>query len=153
MSDKAEELARQLLEKTESGKLVWTFVPEAMSDGDWSESEKFRSDLDDGFSFFISRRVNGDYKALDFELSQPGRVVLSAQSNNFPVIGPKTRKLLEIRRGSISPDDKERLAEPIDAPIVARFRLFSDLFHAARQSAIGGDQTIEKVQQLLERLG
>jgi hypothetical protein len=152
MSDKAEELARQLLEKTESGKLLWTFVPEAMSDGDWLESEKFRTDLDDGFSFFISRRVNGDYKTLDFELSQPGRVVLSAQSRNFP-IGPKTRKLLEIRRGFISPDVKEELAEPVDAPIVARFRLFSDLFHAARRSAIGGDQTIEKVQQLLERLG
>jgi hypothetical protein len=153
MSDKAEELARQLLEKTESGKLLWTFVPEAISDGDWLESEKLRTDLDDGFSFFISRRVNGDNKRLDFELSQPGRVVLSAQSNNFPFIGPKTRKLLEIRRGFISPDYKEKLAEPVDAPVLARFRIFSDLFHAARRSAMGGDQTIEKVQQLLERLG
>lgn len=153
MSDKAEELARQLLEKTESGKLLWTFVPEPMSGGDWLESEKFRTDLDDGFSFFISRRVNGDNKTLDFELSQPGRVVLSAQSRNNVPIGPTTRKLLEIRRGFISPDDKEKLAEPIDAPILARFRLFSDLFHAARKSATDGDQTIEKVQQLLERLG
>jgi hypothetical protein len=153
MSDKAEELARQLLNKTESGKLLWTYVPEAMSGGDWLGSEKFRTDLDDGFSFFISRRVNGENKTLDFELSQPGRVVLTAQSSNFPVIGPTTRKLLEIRRSFINPDDKEKLAEPVDAPIIARFRLFSDLFHAARSSAIGGDQTIEKVQQLLEQLG
>ncbi len=153
MSDKAEELARQLLEKTESGKLLWTFVPEAMPDGDWLESEKFRTNLDDVFSFFISRRVNGDNKTLDFELSQPGRVVLSAQARNNVPIGPVTRKLLEIRRGFTSLDDKERLAEPIDAPVVARFRLFSDLFHAARKNAMGGDQTIEKVQQLLERLG
>jgi len=153
MSDKAEELAKQLLEKTESGKLLWTFVPEAISGGDWLESEKFRTDLDDGFSFFIRRRVNGDNKILDFELSQSGRVVLSAQSRNNVPIGPATRKLLEIRRDFISPYDKEKLAEPVDEPVLARFRLFSDLFHAARKSAMSGDQTIEKVQQLLERLG
>ncbi|HUY94946.1 MAG TPA: hypothetical protein VMU71_06590 [Terracidiphilus sp.] len=147
MSDKAEELARQLLEKTESGKLIWTFVPENSPEVYWSEYEKFRADLDGGFSFFISRLANGDNKIVEFELSQPGRVVLSVQANNFPIVGgPKTRQLLDIRKS-------QRPDEPLDAPLIARFRLFSDLFYAARKSAVHEDQTIEKVQQLLERLG
>lgn len=146
MSNKAEELARQLLEKTNGGKLTWTYIPEGPPAGDWSEFEKFRADLEDGFSFFISRLANGDDKIVELELSQPGRIVLSERASNFPLVGPKTRQLLEIRR-NYRPD------EPLEMPLVARFRLFSDLFYAARKSALHGDQTIERVQQLLERLG
>jgi hypothetical protein len=150
MSDKAEELAKQLLEKTEGGKLPWHFVASTAAGEYWGEKEGYRTDLEDGSSFSITRKTNGDNKVLIFELSQPGRVVLSAQSSNF--IGPKTRELLEIRRDFIRSVDEEKLAEPIDAPMVARFRLFSDLFHAARKNAVDEDLTIEKVQQLLARL-
>ena len=149
MSDRAEELAKQLLDKTERGKLSWRFVPAAATDGNWLDTEEYQTDLEGGFSSSIRRNANGDNKILAFELTQSGRVVLSAQADNFPPIPPKTRELLEIRRSFISPDEKEQFA----APLLARFRLFSDLFRAARENAVVKDQTIEKVQQLLAGLG
>lgn len=154
MSDRAEDLVKQLLEKTQADKLAWTFVPEAVVDVDWANSEKYRADLEDGFSFSISRKTRNDDKLIDFELTQLGRIILSSQADNLPMlIGPKTRRLLELRNAMRDRDDEKKLAEPIDISKVARFRLFSDLFHAAKQSAVGGDQTIERVQQLLERIG
>jgi len=156
MNDKAEELIRQILEKTERGKLLWHFVSLAPPGDPWTEADNYRADLEDGSSFTIRRLTSGDNKILDFELSQNGRVILSEQADNFLFgtifQGPEMRKLLEIRRSHIS-DYKENLAESADEPKVVRFRLFSDLFYAARESAVAKDQTIEKVQQLLERLG
>jgi hypothetical protein len=143
MSDKAEELAKQLLEKTEGGKLSWRFVP-AAADGNWPDTQEYRTDLEDGFSFSISRNANGDNKILAFELTQLGRMVLSAQADNFPIF-------LQ------TPEPGFDSGKPSEPPIIhskiARFRLFSDLFRAARKNAVVEDQTIEKVQQLLERLG
>jgi hypothetical protein len=49
--------------------------------------------------------------------------------------------------------DPGKPSERINASKIGRFRLFSDLFYAARKNAVVEDQTIEKVQQLLERLG
>jgi hypothetical protein len=153
MSDKAEELAKQLLEKTKSGKLRWTFVTETASGRDGFDGEKYRTDLDGGFSFFISRQSNGDDKTLALELAQPGRVVLSAQTRNFSFVGPKTQELREIRNRQSSLDKLAIFSAPLEEATIARFRLFSDLFYAARKSAVVEDQTIEKVQQLLEKLG
>jgi hypothetical protein len=157
MSDKAEELIRQILEKTEQGKLLWHFDPPTPSGEPWTEDESYHADLvEPGYSFSIRRQASGDNKVLSFVLNQPGRVY-TAQADNFPLnvspIGPITRKLLEIRRRSRLSDDKENLVESVDQPKIARFRLFSDLFYAARKSALAEDKTIEKVQQLLERLG
>jgi hypothetical protein len=153
MSDKAEELAKQLLEKTKSGKLRWTFVTETASGGDGFDAEKYRTDLDGDFSFFISRQSNGDDKTLALELAQPGRVVLSGQARNFSFVDLKTRELQEMTLRQLSLDKLAHLASLRDEATIARFRLFSDLFYAARKSAVVKDQTIEKVQQLLEKLG
>jgi len=152
MSDKAEELVKQLLEKTESGKLQWHFVRSTTSKDHWIDSEDYVTDLEDGSSFLIGRRANGDNKMLTFELTQPGRVVLSAQADNFP-ISAETLRILEQGREILNRFDPSKPSEPVSASKIARFRLFSDLFHAARKNAVVEDQTIEKIQQLLERLG
>jgi len=152
MSDKAEELAKQLLEKTESGKLLWHFVPSTASGDYWVESEDYRTDLEDGSSFWIKRKAKGDNKMLSLDLIQPGRVVLSAQADNFP-LSSEMRNLMNHGRAIAVEGDEARLFGPVNTSKIARFRLFSDLFYAARKKAVVEDQTIEKVQQLLERLG
>jgi hypothetical protein len=152
MSNKAEELVRQLLEKTESGKLLWRFVPSTAPEDYWIDSENYRTDLEDGSSFLIGRRANGDNKLLTFELTQPGRVVLSEQADNFP-IAAETLWILEQGREILDRFDPSKASEPVSPAKIARFRLFSDLFRAARKNAVVEDRTIEKVQQLLERLG
>jgi len=131
MSDKSEELAKQLLEKTESGKLRWHSMP-------GGASETYRTDLEDGFSFWVKRKADGDDKVIIFTLTRPEGTVLSKTVDNL-VAG-------QVRFGHAGSGVSV-------FPKVNQFRLFSDLFHAARKSAIGKDQTIEKVQQLLERLG
>jgi hypothetical protein len=131
MSDKAEELAKQLLEKTEGAKLNW--LP-----ADGFESDAFRSDVGDGFVFSIQRSTTGtDGKVISLQLKKGGNIVFTDQVDNY--LAPRS-------------SEAAFMAGPVDIKIV-RFRLFSDLFHAARRSAMGGDRTIEKVQQLLERLG
>jgi hypothetical protein len=152
MSDKAEELAKQLLEKTEAGKLQWHIVPETASGDFWVESEDYRADLEDGYSFSIKRMAKGDDKMLTLALSQPGRVVLSAQADNF-TLSLERRTLMERGRQICVQGDESKLFGSVNTSKIERFRLFSDLFYAARKNAVGGDQTIEKVQQLLERLG
>ena len=130
MSDKADELAQQLLDKTDSGKLEW--FP-----ADDRQFEAFRVEIGDGFAFYIERSSTGnDDKVISLELKKDGNIGLTDRVDNFVI--------------------RSRAAAMMGGPPevkVSKFRLFSDLFHAARRSAMGGDQTIEKVQQLLERLG
>lgn len=141
MSDKAEELAKQLLEKTEAGKLIWNSVPA-------SGSECYETDLEGVFSFSIDRTATGDNKVLGFRVNSPSGVVLTAHADNFPTEAKGS--IARTRNGLTWQDLVETSA---DASRIARFRLFSDLFHAARKNAVVENQTIEKVQQLLERLG
>jgi hypothetical protein len=149
MSDKAEDLARQLLEKTEGGKLNWSYTSESPNDGYWATFEKLRSDIEDGFSFSISRKANGDDKLLELELTRSGRTVLTAYADNLPLYDD-AKSVVEQSRVFLRPPQEN---SPRGSARVERFRLFSDLFHAARKCATGGDRTIEKVQQLLERMG
>jgi hypothetical protein len=141
MSDKAEELAKQLLEKTEAGLLIWNSVPA-------SGSECYETDLEGVFSFSIDRTATGDNKVLGFRVNSPSGVVLTAHADNFPA---EVRGSIARTRDDLAWTDI--LTESVDASKIVRFRLFSDLFHAARKNAVVENQTIEKVQQLLERLG
>jgi hypothetical protein len=142
MSAKAEEFAGQLLERTKDGKLIWRFVPDP-------DVEIYKADAEDGISFSIKRKARGDDKVVTFELTEPGRVVLSDAENNFPILpfnqpgSDPTRAFLRSRGKSIDPIISEK---------IRRFRLYSDLFYAARETAEGGDQAIEKAQQFLARL-
>jgi len=152
MSDKAEELARQLLEKTEIGKLRWNFVPKTRGTDEWADSEKYETDLEGVYSFCIHRTTAGDNKVIGLELTSPSGVLLSAHVDNFPFPGDVPTPYLRSRE-VLGGGSRSVLAEPADASKVARFRLFSDLFHSARKNAVAEGQTIEKVQQLLEGLG
>jgi hypothetical protein len=151
MSDKAEDLVRQLLEKTRTGKLPWHFVPATSTTTYGIDAEDYRADLKDGSSFLIGRRASGDDKLLTFQLTQPGRVLLSAQADNFTAAAA-TLKIPDEAQGILNKIDPNKASELNLAPKIVRFRLFSDLFHAARKNAVVEDQAIEKVQQLLERL-
>jgi hypothetical protein len=152
VNEKTEELVRQIIEKTERQKLQWHFVPPPDSKDVWIESESYRTDLEDGSSFSIERTAYGDNKILAFALTQPGRVVLTAQADNFP-ISTETLKILEQGKDILNRFDPSKPSEPVSASKISRFRLFSDLFYAARNNAVIEDRTIEKVQQLLEKLG
>ena len=152
MSNRAEELAKQLLEKTESGKLLWNVVHETPGELNSANSEKYRTDLEGVFSFSIERTATGDDKVLRFELTSPSGIVFSEHADNLP-LSPKLSAILEQGRTILKKFDGIHPGEPTDASKISRFRLFSDLFYAARRSSVDGDQTIEKVQQLLERLG
>jgi len=136
MSAKAEELARQLLEKTEGGKLKWQFVPD-------TDRDIYKFDAEDGITFSIKRRSWGADQVITFELTESDRVVLADAENNFPLSTPAPTIL-----------------EPVDAFLekhnntekIKRFRLYSDLFYAAQDRSVGGDKAIEKAQEFLARL-
>jgi hypothetical protein len=152
MSDKAEDFAKLLLEKTEGGKLCWQFVPGTPTESYWTDRERYRTDIEDGFSFSIERRASGDNKILDFQLTRPGGVVLSARADNLP-LSLAGRSIMEQGDAIVQRFNDFHPTEAIDSSRISRFRLFSDLFRAARNNAAVEDTTIEKVQQLLERLG
>jgi hypothetical protein len=144
MSTKAEDLAKQLLEKTESRKLKWQFVADPTL-------EVYRSDAGEALAFTIKRKARGDDKVITFELTEQDRVVLSDVETN--VSEPANSALLREQAMSFI---LNRSADPLlqvagDARI-KRFRLYSDLFYAARATADGGDQAIEKAEQFLARL-
>lgn len=144
MSTQAEEFARQLLEKTQTGKLRWQFVSDP-------EVETYKSDAEDGISFSIKRRARGDDKVVTFELTEAGRTVLMDMENNFvdavdsSLVREQTMAFILNRRaeGQYSTPNESR---------IKRFRLYSDLFYSARETAEGKDPAIEKAQQFLARL-
>jgi hypothetical protein len=142
MSAKAEEFAKQLLEKTEDGKLRWQFVPDP-------DLEIYKSDAEDGISFLIKREARGDDKVLVFQLVQPGRVVLSDREDNFPPLG-ESRQVAS--RATALMGGGGRTVGAIDPAKLNRFRLYNALFYAAQGNSDGRDQAIEKAEQFLARL-
>ena len=141
MSTKAEELATQLLEKTESGKLRWQFVPDP-------DLEIYKSDAEDGISFLIKREARGDDKVLVFQLVQPGRVVLSDREDNFPPLADSSQG---ITLGALMQGGNRTLGV-IDSSKLNRFRLYNALLYAAQGNSDGRDLAIEKAEQFLARL-
>jgi hypothetical protein len=148
MSAQAEEFARQLLERTLAGKLKWQFVSDP-------EDEVYKYDADDELSFSVKRKARGDDKVVTMELTKPGRIVLTDSENNF--VDPSNSAL--VREQAMSFILSRRVESPLSMPNEAkikRFRLYSDLFYAARQTAEGReedkDEAIEKAQQFLARL-
>jgi hypothetical protein len=93
--------------------------------------DEFSVDLEKEYSFHIWLLASGDNRAITLQLWKNGRPVLESFANNWPAI-------------SNVGTDKERLK---------RFRLYSDLFDAVRESVYGGEETIGEVEQLLRRIG
>lgn len=144
MSEKAEQFARQLLTNTENGNLKWKIVPDP-------EAEIYRYDAAEGLSFSILRKSFGDDKFLTFELKEHGRSVLTDSESNVPM-SSEFREVLEKGRAIVGRLDPSLLSTPVDAFKIKRFRLYSDLFYAARDTAEGRDQAIEKAEQFFKRL-
>jgi len=84
-------------------------------------------DVGDGYSFRIWRRISGENRKITLRLQHSGRPTLDETVNNWP---------------------------PLTGPdMVSRFRLYSDLFDAVRENVYGKDETLEKVEQLLRKIG
>jgi hypothetical protein len=144
MSKKAEEFAEKLIERTNENKLKWRYVADP-------DVEKYTTEAEAGISFSIARKSMGDNKVLTFGLAELGRVVLSDSVNNIPM-DPKIRGLSEEARTSMSRLNGGDPVESLSEYGVRRFRLYSDLFYAARKVAEGRDLAIEKAEQFLARL-
>ena len=145
MSKKAEEFAEKLIERINGNKLKWRYIADP-------DVEKYMTEAEAGISFSIARKSMGDDKVLTFELTELGRVVLSDSAGNYPNFpkDPKWRDIWEESRTILSKGGIS--SEPIEEYQVRRFRLYSDLFYAARKVAEGRDQAIEKAEQFLARL-
>jgi hypothetical protein len=125
MSDRIDQLARELLVKTRAHKLYWRIMANPLG------RDEFSIDLEKGYSFHIWLVVSGDNRAITLQLWKDGRPVLESFANNWP----------ELSNGEIV---QER---------VRRFRAYSDLFDAVRESVYGGEETIGEVEQLLRKIG
>jgi hypothetical protein len=122
MSEKGEEFAGRLLESTQAGRLKWSAVTDP-------ETESYKHEGDDRISFNIKRVGGGDADSV------AKNALVREQALSFMLS----------RRSESQPSAAS------DAQI-KRFRLDSDLFFAARETAEGQDQAIEQSPQFLSRL-
>jgi hypothetical protein len=145
MSEKAEEFAARLLEGTQAGKLKWSVAPD-------SEAESYKYEAEDGISFSIKRVARGDDKTVSFELTESGRIVLIDSESNFLNYGADSAMAREQAMNFLSSRRPESSSAVANDARLKRFRLYSDLFFAARETAEGQDQAIRKAQQFLSKL-
>ncbi len=125
MNERIDQLAQELLEKTRAHKLDWRIMANPLG------RDEFSVDLREGYRFHIWSVVSGDNRAITLQLWKDERPVLESIANNWP----------EISGGEIT------------QARVKRFRAYSDLFDAVRESVYGGEETIHAVEQLLRRIG
>lgn len=125
MNDRIDRLAQELLEMTLAHKLYWRIMANPLG------RDEFSVDLEEEYSFHIWLITSGENRAITLQLWKDGRPVLESFANNWPAMS----------NGEI---DHER---------VKRFRAYSDLFDAVRESVYGGEETIGEVEQLLRKIG
>ena len=125
MNERIDQLAQDLLDKTRAQKLDWRIMANPLG------RDEFSVDLEKEYSFHIWLVASGDNRAITLQLWKDGRQILESFANNWPALS----------NGEV---DEER---------VKRFRAYSDLFDAVRESVYGGEETIGEVQQLLRRIG
>lgn len=124
MSEKLDKFAQDLLNKTREGKLTWLIHANPYG-------ERYFVEIDEGYQFDLLQVVSGDSRAVTLRLSHGGRPALESVANNWP-----------------------RAAGGIPAgEAVSRFRLYSDLFDAVRESVYGKEETLGKVEELLRKIG
>jgi len=125
MNERIDQLAQELLEKTRAQKLDWRIMANPLG------RVEFSVDLDKGYRFHIWSVDSGDNRAITLQLWKDGRPALESLANNWPALS----------NGEVI---QER---------VKRFRAYSDLFDAVRESVYGGEETIGEVEQLLRKIG
>jgi hypothetical protein len=136
MSEKGEEFAARLRESTQAVKLKWSAVPDP-------EAESYKHEADDRISFSIKRVGRLD--------AESGRVVLIDSESNIDSVANSALVRVQALSFMLSRRSESQPSAASDAEI-KRFRLDSDLFFAARETAEGQDQAIEKAPQFLSRL-
>jgi hypothetical protein len=125
MNEKLDQLAQELLVKTRAHKLDWRIMANPLG------RDEFSVDLEKGYRFHIWLVVSGENRAITLQLWKDHHPILESVANNWP----------EISSGEIV---QER---------VKKFRAYSDLFDAVRESVYGGEETIGEVEQLLRKIG
>jgi hypothetical protein len=125
MNDRIDQLARELLEKTRAQKLDWRIMANPLG------RDEFSVALEKEYSFHTWLVGSGDNRAITLQLWKQGRPILESFANNW----------LDISN------------EEINEERVKRFRAYSDLFDAVRESVYGGEETIGEVEQLLRKIG
>jgi len=125
MNERIDQLAQDLLDKTRAQKLDWRIMANPLG------RDEFSVDLEKEYSFHIWLVASGDNRAITLQLWKDGRPILESFANNWPALS----------NGEV------------DEARVKRFRAYSDLFDAVRESVYGGEETIGEVQQLLRRIG
>ena len=128
MSDKLDQFARELLEKTRANKLEWRVYRNPGGHG----REEYLADVGEGYFFQIWRWVSGDNRTISLQLRAPDQpTTIDSTVTNWP---PLT--------GYVPAQET-----------VSRFRLYSDLFDEVRESVCGPEETLGKVEELLRKIG
>ena len=125
MNERIDQLAQELWEKTRALKLDWRVMANPLG------RDEFSVDLGKGYRFHIWLVVSGENRAITLQLWKDQRPVLESIANNWPEIS--NGEILQTR--------------------VKKFRAYSDLFDAVRESVYGGEETIGEVEQLLRKIG
>ena len=128
MSEKLDQFAKELLEKTRANKLEWKVYRNPAGHG----REEYLADVGEGYRFQIWRWVSGDNRTISLQLRPPDQpTTIDSTVNNWPPI-----------TGYVPPQEA-----------VSRFRLYSDLFDAVRESVYGPEEALGKVEELLRKIG
>jgi hypothetical protein len=125
MNERIDQLAQELLEKTRAHKLDWRIMANPLG------RDEYSVDLEKGYRFHVWLVVSGENRAITLRLLKDGHPVLESIANNWPEIS--NEEILQER--------------------VKKFRAYSDLFDAVRESVYGGEETIDEVEQLLRKIG
>jgi hypothetical protein len=131
MTERMDKFAEELLQKTLAKKLKWTSGTNLRAD---VAIESYLTQLGDGdgVTFLISRSQSGE----NIRVS----MMLQMHPQSSPV-------RVEVRNWPLRHDGST------DEEAVRRFRLYSDLFDAARESTFDVDDEFGKVEELLRKIG
>jgi hypothetical protein len=143
MSDETESLARQILQMTNDGRLVWKLVPNPTA-------TELRADIGDEQYITVKRTSQGDDKEVELALSNASGPILQGSANNY--ISSSSRNILSSLASSVAQSAISDLFSSVN-PDLNRFSLFSDVFLAARRSATGEDSALAKFKSSLGKVG
>lgn len=125
MNERIDQLAEELLEKTRARKLDWRIMANPLG------RDEFSVDLGKGYRFHIWSVASGENRAITLQLWKDQRPVLESIVNNWPETSDEEAALDRVKK----------------------FRAYSDLFDAVRESVYGGEETLGEVEQLLRKIG
>ena len=129
MSEKMDQFASELLDKTRTGSPDWIRI----ETGD-QEEEEYSLDLGEGYRFHVLSTTSGDDRSILLQLYQNQRILDESSARNWlSLVGQKTLM------------DSER---------VKRFRLYSDLVDSVRECVPSRkpEKEFGEVEELLRKI-